>query len=176
MQLTKPSKPTYLNKPGSPDYLEKTVNEIDIDLVKIDCLYTYVYGFKNRIKLFLNPRLKKILRIRFLQLNFINKVIQLAKNSNLNAENIAYLVLGSIQYVQGRWGRFPSTGPLYELTLKRDDLEQVLSSYAEEIDLMKLIDNPRLIKETADMKFSEFFGKNPTLKNIKLENTVIEEI
>lgn len=156
----------------SPDYLEKMVDEIDIDLVKLDCLYTYVYGIKNRLKLLFKPKLKKILKIRFLQLNFIKQVLELAKEEN--AERRAYLILGAIQYVQGRWGKFPHSGPLYELTLRRDDLEQVLSTYAKEVNLEKLLFNPKLIKEAADMKFSEFFGKNLTLRNIHLSNTNLE--
>ncbi len=156
----------------SPDYLEKTVDEIDIDLVKLDCLYTYVYGIKNRIKYFFKPKYRKALKVRFLQLNFIKKVLEMAAGQS--AEQRAYLILGAIQYVQGRWGRFPHSGPLYELTLRRDDLETVLSTYAKEVNLEKLLFNPKLIKEAADFKFSEFFGKNTTLRQITLENTHVE--
>ena len=160
-------------KIDSPDYLDKTVEEIDIELVKLDCLYTYVYGFKNRIKYFFSARLKRALRTRFLQLNFIGEVLNLAKKNNLDNETKAYIMLGTIRYVQGRWGKFPNDGPLYELTLKRDDLEQVLSQYSDKINLEKLLDNPRLIKEMADSKFMEFFGDNDSiLKNIK-ESDVI---
>lgn len=157
-------KVTYMQtqESESPDYLEKTVEEIDLDLTKLDYLYTYIFGFVNKLRYFLSGKRRRTVKIRFLQLDFIAKVIELSKK--LNPENKAYLVLGAIHYAQGRWGRFPKSGPLYELTLKQKDLEQVLSANATEINLEGLLDNPNLVMEKADEKFAEFFGEHYDLK------------
>jgi hypothetical protein len=144
--------------------LAKTVKELNMQLIRIDYLYNYVYGFSNRIKYLCSAKVRKTVNVRMLQLEFISEILRLAQN--LNAENKAYLIIGAIQYVQGRWGQFPSVGPLYELALKRDDLERALCNYAEEINLEKLLANPRLVKETADTKFLEWFGKYAGLRNM----------
>lgn len=161
------------NQMESPDYLEKTVAEIDIDLTKLDYLYTYFFGIFNRIKYLSNSKRRRVIKTRFLQLDFIARTIELS--TNLNAENRAYLVLGAIQYSQGRWGKFPRSGPLYELILKQKDLEQMLSAYASEINLELLLDQPNLIREKADEKFARFLGEKTELIRFSLKDSSFNE-
>ena len=124
---------------------------------------TYLVESFSRLKklklLFSKYRIEK--ETRRIQLDFVHKVQLLAKDTPLI--NRAYLILGALQFVQGRWSSFPNSGALYELTLKADDLEQMISENAKTINLEKLFSNPNLIKEMADESLRRIIAKNPEL-------------
>ncbi|MBT4962619.1 MAG: hypothetical protein HOI53_04030 [Francisellaceae bacterium] len=114
----------------------------------------------NKLKL-LSSKHKKEREIRRMQVDFVYKVQVLANDSSLI--NRAYLLLGALQFVQGRWTPFPTTGILYELVLKASDLEQMISENAKVIDLEKLFQCPSLIRDMADESLRRLISSNPEL-------------
>lgn len=120
------------------------------------------YSGVNKVKLMM-PEHKKVCEIRRMQIDFVHKVQVIAKDSPMLER--AYLLLGALQFVQGRWTPFPFTGILYELVLKASDLEQMISENSKVIDLEKLFANPNLIKEMADDSLRRLISSHPEILN-----------
>lgn len=92
------------------------------------------------------------------QLKLIEEVINQFYDES--SEERAYILLGALEYAQQRWGKFPNTGPMFDLTLKLDDLVQVISENSKEVQLKELFNNPNLILEHGEKSFLEFTKRN----------------
>lgn len=139
--------------------LTSLFGELDLQELYSSYLVENYSGLK-KLKMLL-PKHKKTCEIRRMQIDFVHKVQIIAKNESVLER--AYLLLGALQFVQGRWTPFPSTGILYELVLKASDLEQMISENAEAIDLGKLFEHPNLIKEMADDALRRLLSNHPDI-------------
>lgn len=144
--------------------IEKAMTELDIEQVRINFLMTYHSGFLNGVKTIVAPLRLLDKKTRLKQLYFLEAVKERMGFETINIQ--AYTFLGAFRYVQGRWGSFPDTGPLYEMAITNNNLERVIGEFGGDIKLEQLLKDPTLITERADTHFATFLKDNQDLISI----------